>query len=63
MEAAEVESGINAWETAYGMRVEILAAFAYLLGPISGQSEISNPKNTHSQARYSTHSVNLRNPQ
>ncbi|KAJ3485562.1 hypothetical protein NLI96_g4866 [Meripilus lineatus] len=35
VEAAEVESGVNSWETAYGMRVEVLAAFAYLLGPIS----------------------------
>lgn len=34
-----MESGTNAWETAYGMRVEVLAAFAYLLGPISGELE------------------------
>lgn len=26
----------NEWETTYGLRVDLLAAFAYLLGPISG---------------------------
>lgn len=36
MEDAEVESGVSAWETRFGMRVDVLAAVAYLLGPISG---------------------------
>ncbi|KAI9572956.1 hypothetical protein HD554DRAFT_2185226 [Boletus coccyginus] len=27
--------GHNEWETTYGLRVDVLAAFAYLLGPIS----------------------------
>ena len=34
--AEEAEEPQNQWETTYGMRVDILAAFAYLLGPISG---------------------------
>ncbi|PCH33630.1 hypothetical protein WOLCODRAFT_135230 [Wolfiporia cocos MD-104 SS10] len=33
--AEEAESGNNMWETRFGMRVDLLAAFAYLLGPIS----------------------------
>ncbi|OBZ79312.1 hypothetical protein A0H81_01141 [Grifola frondosa] len=35
VEEAEAESGANMWETRYGLRVDMLAAFAYLLGPIS----------------------------
>lgn len=35
-EEAEAE-GVNAWETRYGLRVDMLAAFSYLLGPISGE--------------------------
>lgn len=31
------DAGINQWETRYGMRVDVLAAFAYLLGPVSGE--------------------------
>lgn len=27
----------NQWETSYGMRVDVLSAFAYILGPISGE--------------------------
>lgn len=27
----------NQWETSYGMRVDVLSAFAYILGPISGK--------------------------
>ncbi|EMD42043.1 hypothetical protein CERSUDRAFT_110591 [Gelatoporia subvermispora B] len=34
-ENAETENGSNMWETRYGLRVDMLAAFAYLLGPIS----------------------------
>ncbi|KAL0951171.1 hypothetical protein HGRIS_007902 [Hohenbuehelia grisea] len=33
--AEEAEGQINQWETRYGMRVDMLAAVAYLLGPIS----------------------------
>jgi hypothetical protein len=33
----EVESQIqNQWETRYGMRVDLLAAWAYILGPVTG---------------------------
>ena len=33
----EVESQIqNQWETRYGMRVDLLAAWAYVLGPVTG---------------------------
>jgi len=31
----EPEAPQNFWETRYGMRVDVLAAFAYLFGPIS----------------------------
>ncbi|KAI8995623.1 hypothetical protein BD414DRAFT_247234 [Trametes punicea] len=34
-EDAEAESATNMWETRYGFRVDLLAALAYLLGPIS----------------------------
>ena len=54
VEAAEVESGVNSWETAYGMRVEVLAAFAYLLGPISGK--YCTFHSTHSSTAETTHS-------
>lgn len=30
------ESQINPWETRFGVRVDALAAFAYMLGPLSG---------------------------
>ena len=37
----EVESQMqNQWETRYGMRVDFLAAWAYVLGPISGAPHI-----------------------
>lgn len=37
----EVESQMqNQWETRYGMRVDLLAAWAYVLGPISGALHI-----------------------
>lgn len=37
----EVESQMrNQWETRYGMRVDFLAAWAYVLGPISGGPNI-----------------------
>jgi len=29
------ENAVTMWETRFGMRVDVLAAFAYLLGPIS----------------------------
>jgi len=35
VEEAEAESGSNMWETRYGLRVDMLAAFAYVMGPIS----------------------------
>ncbi|KAF9822194.1 hypothetical protein IEO21_00188 [Rhodonia placenta] len=31
----EAESGSSIWETRYDMRVDVLAAFAYILGPVS----------------------------
>ncbi|GJE86107.1 hypothetical protein PsYK624_021870 [Phanerochaete sordida] len=34
-EEAEAESGASAWETRFGMRVDLLSAAAYLLGPVS----------------------------
>ena len=37
---SNVEAQQNQWETRFGLRVDILAAFAYLLGPISGQPVI-----------------------
>lgn len=33
---AEADPPANLWETRFAMRVDFLAAFAYLLGPISG---------------------------
>ncbi|KAF8560366.1 hypothetical protein OG21DRAFT_59062 [Imleria badia] len=35
--STDIERGqrLNEWETTYGLRVDVLAAFAYLLGPIS----------------------------
>ena len=45
----EVESQMrNQWETRYGMRVDFLAAWAYVLGPISGAPHISPLHNRHS---------------
>ncbi|CDO71558.1 hypothetical protein BN946_scf184911.g28 [Trametes cinnabarina] len=35
VEDAEAASATNLWETRHGFRVDLLAAFAYLLGPIS----------------------------
>lgn len=32
-----VEAQNNQWETRYGMRVDVLAAVSYLLGPITGE--------------------------
>jgi hypothetical protein len=36
-ESQEVESQQNQWETRLGLRVDMLAAFAYLIGPLSGE--------------------------
>ena len=37
--STDIERGQhNEWETTYGLRVDLLAAFAYLLGPISGST-------------------------
>lgn len=38
VEEAEETGGASAWETRYGARVDLMAAFAYILGPISGVS-------------------------
>ena len=38
VEEAEAAGGTSAWETRYGARVDLMAAFAYILGPISGLS-------------------------
>jgi len=27
----------NQWETSYGLRVDVLSALAYILGPVSGE--------------------------
>lgn len=35
--AEAVEAQNNQWETRYGMRVDVLAAACYLLGPITGE--------------------------
>ncbi|PIL31970.1 hypothetical protein GSI_06674 [Ganoderma sinense ZZ0214-1] len=35
LEDAEAENANNMWETRHGFRVDLLAAFAYLLGPLS----------------------------
>lgn len=37
----DAEDQRNLWETRYNMRVDLLAAFAYLLGPVSGASLLS----------------------
>ena len=38
--STDIERGQhNDWETTYGLRVDVLAAFAYLLGPISGSTK------------------------
>ncbi|KAI0669906.1 hypothetical protein C8Q78DRAFT_153368 [Trametes maxima] len=34
-EDAEAENATNMWETRHGFRVDLLAAFAYVLGPLS----------------------------
>lgn len=39
-EEAEAESGISAWETRFGLRVDMLAAAAYVLSPLSGEFSI-----------------------
>lgn len=33
----EADENTNQWETRYGTRVDVLAAAAYLLGPITGE--------------------------
>ena len=39
----EVESQVqNQWETRYGTRVDLLAAWAYILGPVTGARHSSN---------------------
>lgn len=42
-EEAEAESGVSAWETRFGMRVDMLAAVAYILGPLSGEPAMVYP--------------------
>lgn len=42
VEDAEADTGANMWETRTGMRVDALAAIAYLLGPVSGVSSFAN---------------------
>jgi hypothetical protein len=37
----DAEGHQNQWETRYGLRVDMLAAAAYLLGPISGEQDKS----------------------
>ncbi|KAI0094903.1 hypothetical protein BDY19DRAFT_915197 [Irpex rosettiformis] len=34
-ETLEAAEGVAAWETRYGFRVDLLGAFAYILGPVS----------------------------
>lgn len=46
-EAAETTQ--NQWETRYGMRVDVLAAIAYLLGPVSGAYDKHRP--SHKQSK------------
>jgi len=41
--AEHAETQQNQWETRYGMRVDVLAAVAYLLGPISGAYTTDRP--------------------
>lgn len=41
--AEEAEGQTSQWETRYGMRVDVLAAVAYLLGPISGARYAGRP--------------------
>ena len=36
VEDAEAENATSMWETRHGLRVDMLAAFAYVLGPVSG---------------------------
>lgn len=33
----EAESQVNQWESKLGLRVDVMAALAYVLGPISGE--------------------------
>lgn len=51
LEDAEAESANNMWETRYGFRVDLLAAFAYLLGPISGSYHLHNLRRDRSHAQ------------
>ena len=37
----EAESQINQWGSKMGLRIDVMAALAYALGPISGESRIS----------------------
>jgi hypothetical protein len=37
----EVESQINQWESKLGLRVDVMAALSYIMGPISGERWIS----------------------
>lgn len=46
---AEVEEGrVNQWQTRFGWRTDVVAASAYLLGPISG--ELNSSLDAHADA-------------
>lgn len=42
-EDVEAEAASSIWETRFGMRVDMLAASAYILGPISGAPRVVDP--------------------
>jgi hypothetical protein len=46
--AASEDDPSNLWETRFGYRVDMLAAFAYILGPISGMGQ----SRTHTTLRF-----------
>lgn len=51
VEDAEAQSGHSMWETRYGLRVDMLAAFSYLLGPISGEHRFRETASILAQRR------------
>ena len=40
--SVESDASTNQWESRFGMRIDLLAAFAYLLGPISGACQVAD---------------------
>lgn len=57
------EANVNQWETTYGLRVDVLAAVAYLLGPFSGAFNTIHFRESLTHGVSSTCHSHLRNPE